>query len=973
MNTLITKLNLRRSSFVAALLMVASLALSQVTGTVTDESGEGLAGATVRVQNGTAGAITGIDGQFSIDAPSNANLIVSFIGYDTQIVPVDGNSNLNIQMAVDATSIENVVVVGYGTANREELTSSVASVKPEDFNSGNVTNPSELIQGKVAGLSISRPGGNPNEGFDIRLRGLTTFGGSTSPLILIDGIPAASLDEVEPQDIASMDVLKDGSAAAIYGVRASSGVILITTKKGTDSRTKVSYSGQGSVSSNARTVDVADAGQYRTLPSPTDFGGSTDWFDVISQSGLSHKHGVSIAGGNGQTNYRTSFNYTNTEGNLITTGFNRFNVRGELGTKVANDRLSIDGTAVVTRRNSSFGFTEANRYAALANPTQPVYDAAAPDGDGYMEVDAFDYFNPLAILEQNVNEGKLDNFKGSVKVGFDLLDNLNISQLYSLTTTSFLGGEHYSRTARFRGEGTNGLATRREDAGQRQFAETVMTFSDELMEDRMGFQALGGYSFEIRDNTGLGVTAGDFVSDDFGYNNLGGSKQLADGLASVYSYNNQPILKGWFGRLNFDLDDIYNLSLSGRYEGSNQFGADERFGFFPAISAGVDIAKAAGLDNFDLLKLRAGWGKTGNLPPGDAQLYNQLWAPSGFFPSALGSFSSSLGLQRDANPGLKWETKDEINIGVDFGAVDGRLNGSLDFYDRSISDLVLQVPNTNSDAIAGTWFDNVGSISSNGLELLLDFAAVDNGSFSWNPTLTTNYYLSNTLDVLDSPFNRIGNAGSPGNNDTPTILLEEGGPLGQIWGATFEGIDAGGNPIFADTNGDGGYVNVDDNTVIGSGTPDVELGFSNNFTFGDNWDASFFLRGVFGHDLVNLYRFFYENGAPASYNRVVTDNFDPNLTVAPNSTISTKDVEDGDFVRLDNLTVGYTPNITGDVFENARLFLTGQNLLTLTGYSGVDPEIRWTDGGDGRAPGIDRRNVYATARTFSLGVNFNLN
>jgi len=962
------------------LLFGAGISNAQVTGTVTDENGDAMIGATVRVQDGTAVAITGVDGDFQINADADDVLIITFIGYNDQFVEVNGRSVVNSQMALDANALEDIVVVGYGVQNKEEITGAVASVDSEEFNKGNIADASTLIQGKVAGVSVSRPGGDPNSAPTVRLRGISTFGGAQGPLILVDNVAVNSLEEVDPNDIESINVLKDASSSAIYGARGSNGVILVTTRSGEFNKpTKISYNGQASTEFLANTVDIASADEYRALGNADDFGASVDYIDEISQTGFSQVHNLAVDGGSSTTTYRISGTVRDVEGTLVNSGFDQFNLRGNVQHEAIDGRLTLGGNVVVGRTQRDFSFTEAFRYAASINPTIPVFDATT--ADGYNEADFFDYFNPVAMVEQNLNQNDNNNYKGALNLGYDLTDDLSVSANYALNVFTGQNFQFYDKTARFRGEGRNGLINRATFNTKRQTTNLLMNYDRPSMFEGVDFDGLLGYTYEQIDNDGFNASNGNFISNDASFNQLFAGTDLQSGIAGLGSYNNTQQLRGYFGRLNFNILEHFNLNTNLRYEGSNAFGENEQYGLFYGVGASADISGLADIDAVDFLKLRASYGSTGSLPPGPF-LFLDPSGQSGFYPDGQGGFAPALALQRDPNPDLKWEETKELNVGIDFETAGNKLSGSLDFFDNTSEDLILFLGgDTDRFPLTGNGFANVGSIASTGLELLLNVNVVESENFSWTPTLTTTVYLNNELENLDRPFDRIANAGAPGNNDTFMILLEEGGDFGQIWGATYEGVNADGTPIYADTNGDGAYEPVDDNTVIGSGTPDAEFGLNNTFAIG-NWDAQVFFRGAVGHDLVNLYRFFYESTADHAYNRVVTDNFDPNLSVAPQRTISTRVVEDADFVKLDNMTLGYTIPMNSTYLSGLRIFANGQGLATFTGYSGIDPEVRWVDtgtsdnggfaNGDSRAPGIDRRNTYGRPTTLTIGAGFNI-
>ena len=477
--------------------MSYAIAQSAVTGTVTDENGEGIPGANIVIKGTSQGTITDIDGAFSINASSSDVLVVTYVGYSTVEIPVGSQANISISLNEDIAALDEIVVTGYGTQVRKEITSAVTSLNEEDFNQGLVSNPMGLLEGKVAGLSITKPGSDPNGGFTLRLRGISTVGANASPLVVIDGVIGGNLDLVDPADIESIDVIKDGAAAAIYGTRGSSGVILVTTKKGTAGATKVEYSVSTSVDQIARSMDVMTAAEYRALPGAVDFGADTDWVDLVTRDGVSQVHNLAVSGGTSNTTYRMAVNYREQQGILKGTGFNNLNTNLNLSQKAMNGKAVIDFNISYSNKDASYGFgNEGFRYAYMSNPTMPIYDPNSIYG-GYHERTIFDYYNPVSIVEQNINEGNDNLFLGSVKGTFDLsaiANGLNASVAYTRQITDTERGQYYRKTSRFRGSDRNGLAIT--DNGQFTFDlfEGTLGYNGEAGD--LGINALVGYSYQ---------------------------------------------------------------------------------------------------------------------------------------------------------------------------------------------------------------------------------------------------------------------------------------------------------------------------------------------------------------------------------------------------------------------------------------------------------------------------------------------
>ena len=956
-----------------------------ITGTITDAAnGEALISATVLVAGTTNGTITDFDGKYSLEVPADATqLEVSYTGYATQTVDIGNLSVVDITLSAGAI-LDEIVVTGYGTSKSKEVTGSIASVKAEDFNGGNVNDATQLLQGKVGGLVIARPGANPNGGFNIRLRGLSTVGASTEPLIVIDGVLGGDLNSVEPQDIESIDVLKDGSAAAIYGTRGASGVILITTKKGKSGTSVVNYTGQVTIESVDRVVDVLSADEYRAFGGGNDRGASTDWFDELTETGVSHIHNLSMSGGNKGTSYRISGNYRDVKGIARTTGFDRLNFRANLSQKALNDRLTLTANLATSRTDASKGFDAAFRYATIHNPTSPVRDANNPEYDkydGYQEEVLFDYFNPVAIIEQNYNTQQTKTITANIRGDYAFTDELSVAVFYSQQRSNENEDWYFDKNSFWGGANTNGLARKQNREEEDQLFRLSANYNTTLS-NNLDLKVLAGYEYQDFLFSGFGVQGGDFLTDAFGANNLSASNDFANGLGTAFSYKNSNKLISFFGRVNLNFDDKYFATASLRRDGSSRFGVDEQWGIFPAVSAGVDLVKAAGVSGFDQLKFRAGYGVTG-ANVGESYLSLQRFQPRGNF-FFNGSFVPSYGPVSNPNPNLKWETKTDINVGVDFALMDYKLTGSLEYYNSTTNDGIFLFTVPTPPNLFNQTFFNVAEVNNDGIELALNYNVDLGGGNTWQVGFTGSRWFTPTLVSLTDDergvslggFRDGANLGSPGQNGTPLIRLEEGAPIGQLWGLVVDErnpVQDDGTWNLIDVDGDGTIDKLKDRAVLGNGFPKYNIGFNNSFAIG-NLDINVFFRGVFGHDMINTFRAFYEApGAISAYNILSTSADIPNLTDQPQ--FASYHVEDASFLKLDNLTVGYSlpsANLpTG--FTKIRLFVTGQNLFTITGYSGVSPEPRLTDEGfsdfNSLAPGIDRRNTYFSARGFTFGLN----
>ncbi|MDX9724935.1 MAG: SusC/RagA family TonB-linked outer membrane protein [Bacteroidales bacterium] len=982
---------LRRSASVLLIFsLTVSLAIAQqrtINGTVTSESEGPLVGVNVVVQGTTIGGTTDISGNYSITVPGpEAVLVFSYIGYTPLNVTVGSQSRIDVVLEPTMSALGEIVVTGYSTQKKKEITSSISRVSSEEFNKGSISSPEQLIIGKVAGLSISRPGGNPNEGYNIRLRGLSTVGANTQPLVVIDGVIGGSLDNVDPNDIESMNVLKDGSAASIYGTRGSSGVIIVTTKRGKRGSAMVEYNVYGTADLVAKTVPVMNPAEWRKLSQETglgtDFGFNTDWFDEITRTAFNQVHNISLSGGSDKSTYRASVNYHNEQGVQITTGYEQINGRLNFSQKALNDKLTLDLNVGATKRESKYGFSDAFRYATVYNPTAPVKSDADQykQYDGYFQQVLFDYYNPVQILELNKNDGQDKLVNVALKGTYELFKGLSVDAFYSVQTSDGLRGMYYDKNSYFVGMNRNGLASRSENTSVNQLFESTLRWNGDVASG-VNLNAVGGYSYQDFYYEGFYAEGGDFLTDAFTYNNLAAALDFKNGKGTITSYKNSNKLIAFFSQVNLNIKDIWFLTASARYEGSSRFGENNKWGLFPAIGGGVDLAHFLGVSGIDVLKLRGSYGVTGNMP-GSSYLSLLRLGPSGNF-YYNGEFVPGYAPVSNANTDLKWEKKGEIDVGLDFAFFNSKLSGSVDFYTRTTTDLLFQYevpvpPNLYNQA----WM-NLGEIKSSGIEMSLTWNAVTKPDFTYTISFTPSYNIENTLVSLSGSYNGadlnygkrdLGEMGSPGQTAVPLVRVEEGKPIGQLWALVYKEIDEDGNLIFEDMDESGG-IDPLDRRVVGNGLPDFLFGLGNSFTF-RNWDMNIFLRGVLGHDLLNSYRGFYEvPNMIGSYNlpKTANDMRNPQSDVLLNNSsgvLSSFHVEDASFVTLDNLSLGYNFDMTGSAaFSKIRVYLSGNNLFYLTGYKGVDPNPRYEDGGNPLIPGIDRRNTWFRTRSVSVGAN----
>ena len=952
-----------------AFLFSGVLSAQQISGNISDETGP-LPGATVVVAGTSTGVVADFDGNYSISANSGDVLVFSFVGYSAQEVTVGNQTTIDIVL-IASNELEEVLVTGYGSQQQKEITSAVVSVGEESFNKGAINDASQLLQGKVAGLTIYNRGGNPNSGSVIRLRGLSTIGANSSPLVVVDGVVGASLGNVDPSDIESINVLKDASAAAIYGSRGSSGVILVTTKKGGVGKTELTYNGQFTSSGVLNQIDVMSPGEF-IAAGGRDLGSQTDWLDEVTRDAFSMIHNVSASGGNGKSSYRVSANLRENEGILLNSGFDQFNTRLNFTTSALNDKLKIEFSSSFTQRDQKNGFNESLRYATLYNPTAPVFAVDAPYAfngaqfGGYFEtLGLFDSYNPVSIINQNINNGEGRTLNYGVNLTYNVSDNITAYFRSAAQSSDYANRVYYRTTSLW-----NGAADSPVRKGSAEFFEQNSDFQlNELYatwrksNDNMTMAVTAGYSYQKENFNQVFFSLGDFPGDQIDYiDAIEYSQDLLNSgqIGASSDRNPDTEIDAFFARVNLTFNNNIFLNASLRREGSTKLGADNRYGTFPAIGLGADLNSFLDLNGVQQLKARVSYGVTGNLPAGiglSQEIRGWSWGGGG-------SAGGSTNLLRAANPDLKWEEKSELNFGVDLTM--DRFTASLDIYQQTSKDFII---NRVVDAAVYGFdrrFENAGQISSDGFELALNYDVTPN----WN----TGLVLSSNKVVLDEyvqDADKFGNLGAPGQNSTFVTRVKVGEEIGQLWGPVWDGTVTNGSQNFKDVNGDGQLVvgqnnALDENVdfeVLGNGIPDLEVGWSNQITLGD-YTINAFFRGAFGHSLVNTFRAFYEPrvGSQKSYNYINTELANSEIK---NANFSSLYVEEADFFKLDNLT------ISRPLTDNINLSLNVQNAFVITSYTGSDPEPALFDLLDGNplAPGIDRRNSYYSSRSFTLGLN----
>lgn len=950
-----------------------------VTGVVTDaSSGAPLQGATVTVKNSTTATSSDADGKFSITVPSDDAIVdITFVGYVTLSVPVKGLNTLSVKLNKDINSLDEVVVVGYGTQKKADLTSAVSSVKQESFVKGFVRDAAQLIQGKVAGLSVSTSSGSPTAGTQIQLRGITTLNASTSPLVLIDGVPG-NLNSVSPEDIESIDVLKDGSAAAIYGTRGTNGVILITTRKiQGGGKSVVEYNTYASIQTIARRPRFLNAEEFRQFGKEgypfIDYGLNTDWFEQISRpTPFSQTHNLTFQGGNRQTSYTANVNYRNWQGMFLNSVNRQVTLRADVNHTMLDGKVKVNLNVISRQRNDDGGFNSyVYRQSVIRNPTDSVYDSQGR----WKERNIYFYDNPLAYLMETIARNESQETRLSASITANIARGLNAKLLVANVQNESLSGfsetkKHVSTTK----NGRNGNASRSTSAGEDNLLEFTMDYTKSFGKHRV--VALAGYSYQDQRDEDFSVSNWDFPTDEYSYNRLQAGNALGRGEASMSSFQSSSKLIGFFGRVNYNFSDKYLLSASVRREGSSKFGANHKWGTFPAVSAAWRVKNESFLRDVTFihdLKVRAGFGVTG-IAPGNSYL-SQTSLNYGTRFLDNGVWIQSLSPVRNPNPDLRWEKKEEVNFGIDLSILKGRLSTTIDIYKRTTRDMLYNYSVPVPPYLFNSILANVGVMENKGVEVLINFNAIQKKDFSWETSVNFSTNSNKLVSLSNNQFRTTANFFTAGGTGEPvqdyTHRVDIGGPIGNFHGYRSVDIDANGLWIIEGADGKPkpySQARQEDKKILGNGLPKYYAGWNNTVRY-KNWDLSVLMRGAFGFQILNFQRMFYENSQPqilGNYN-VLLSAFDKvyGKTRLTNSQAYVSHyIENGDYWKIDNITLGYNVNLKSNKYvKSLRIYASGLNMFTITGYKGIDPEVNR----GGLAPGNDERDKYPTTRTFTLG------
>ena len=961
-----------------------------VQGTVTDEAGETLIGATVQQKGTSNGTVTDFDGNFTLTVPSNAILSVSYIGYTPKEIAVNGQTNLTIVLSNDDQMLNEVVVIGYGTMDKKELTSAISHVSEKDFLTVSSLDPSMMIQGKVAGVSITNTGtGDPNNQASIQIRGVSSRSAGLGPLIVIDGVPGGNLTNINPNDIASFDVLKDGAASAIYGTRGSNGVIVVTTKKGSkDGQTHTSYSGQYSWDFINKELQMMNAQEYRDVrlgwgDTGVDLGGNIDWLDETSRTGGAMQHTLTLSGGNDKSNYRVSADYRNAHGIDLRSKREEYGARAAVMHTTKNGLFTLTANIaprIIYRDNADWSVF---KDAIEANPTTPLMN---PDDPSLYYNFQGQVVGSNPVERQRIEKDhaitKLLDWDGTVKLNLLPLLAKNEDSPHNLSTQVMFADHQYSNDNSWFRPSTSTIAINngREGEASRSYGKESQYVFEWLTNYSGKFglhyiKGMAGYSYQYSKYSGFNAENKDFPNDGLTSDNLGsGEYAKEEGEVMMGSYQNDAKLIAFFGRVSYNYDDRYMLTASLRHEGSSKFGIDNKWGNFPAISAGWRISSENFMKDITWindLKLRADFGVTGNQDFGSYLSLNTMTGFGYYFYN--GKYFQVWGPSKNVNPDLKWEKGKNWNVGLDFSLFNNRLYGSLNYFSRRQQDLLGNYKVSVPPYLFDETFVNVGTMKNTGFEFDLNFRAVDTPTFGYDINLVGTTMSNKFLDFSNSQYVGQDYYDVCGTEDPYPFYnlqrIQKGESLGNFFMWKYAGHSTEGEWLVYDRDGDiirASQASDADRQQVGNGMPKFTMSMSHTFRY-RNFDLSLFFRGAFFFDIFNIHDFYYgtRNFTGNRLKKAYAKNFE--ISSSANPVVCDYFLERGDYLKLDMVTLGYTfrPN-NWRFLDRVRVFTTAKNLFTLTKFSGVDPSTYQvnglTPGGQGS------RTYFPSTRQLIVGV-----
>ncbi|MCI4443893.1 MAG: TonB-dependent receptor [Lentimicrobium sp.] len=971
----------KKPLFISAFLLMCGIMQAQsVTGKVSDSAGP-LPGVNVAVQNSKIGTTTDLDGKFTLNNLSkDAVLSISYLGYSTQKITVNGQTSINVTLVADNVDLKEVVVVGFGSSKKKDVTGAIAVVGAKEFDARANTGIGNALEGKVAGVQITKPSGQPQAGYTVRVRGTSTITAGAEPLYILDGIPTTSINEISPSDIETMTVLKDASSAAIYGANGSNGVILITTKRGGNQKTKVTLDAYTSSSTVSKKLDVLDATQYRALM--TEMGQTTDWDkypynnnwqDRVLRTALSTNYALGVSGGDEKTNYYLSGTYLNQEGVVMTNKVERYTFKLNLDHKVSKS-IKV-GSSIGYSKWKDVDVNEAGKFGVILNsitgaPVTDVYEA-----DGTFSINPFipDLESPVALILKNEHSYQNYKFNGNVYGEVSFLKYLKFKSMFGFEQLNSTYKSWVDPYTSREGRGFSGMASLNNSQSTLWNFENTLSFAKSF--DKHNFNALVGYIASEKDNSSASIDARGFGSAAVQTVNAGSIKTAGYDEAKG---TNEAII----GRLNYSYDDRYLLTANFRADAYSGFGIDNRWGYFPSFSGGWRISNEEFFKNVEVvndLKLRVGWGEVGNGQVGPYSHYGLVSPNAPYVVGGVVVPGSNPTTLESTN--LKWETTQQTNIGIDISLLKNRLTIISDYYIKKTSDMLLNKVIPASSGFS-TALLNVGAMENKGFEFTVSSKNMVN-ELKWNTDFNISFNKSKITSLPGGSI-QLGELNNDGRG--LVAIAQEGQPLGTFYGYVSEGVDpATGNIKYKDIDGSGG-LSDGDKTIIGNANPDFSWGLANDFKY-KNWSFNIFFQGTQGNDIFNATRIDTEgmynanNQLTTVLNRWTTPGQITNIPRADfegtnNVLVSSRYVEDGSYVRLKSLTLGY--NLPSDLISKlsmskARFYLTAENLITWTKYSGLDPEVSvYGRSGDDSlkniAPGIDY-GTYPQTREIIFGLN----
>lgn len=987
--------NMKNSKFRLVLwvmLLFATLTTSaqqvKVTGTVTDPGGEPLVGVSVKAN--TSGTITDIDGKYSIDVPSTGSITFSYVGFETIVEKVNGRKSINVTLKEKNDVLNEVVVIGYGTMDKKELTSAISHVGEKDFLTISSLDPSMMIQGKVAGVSITNTGaGDPNNQASIQIRGVSSRSAGLGPLVVIDGVPGGNLTNINPNDIASFDILKDGAASAIYGTRGSNGVIVVTTKKGTkDGAMHTSYSGMTSWDVMKKELKMMNADEYRDVrlgwgDTGVDLGGNYDWLDGVSRTGFTTQHTLSMSGGNAQSNYRVSVDYRNAHGIDLRSKREEYGARASMMHTTKGGLLTLSANVaprIIYRDQADWSVF---KDAIEANPTTPLMDPENPA--------RYYNFQGQVVGSNPVERQKLEKDHGDTKLlDWDATAKLNLLPLllpegkgnHNLSTQVMFADHQYdNNNSWFRpststiciNNGHDGEASRSYSKERQYVLEWLTNYTGTF--GKHNVKGMAGYSYQYSQYEGLSNENKDFPNDGLTFNNMGtGEYAKEEGKVLMGSYKNDAKLIAFFGRISYDFDGKYMFTASLRHEGSSKFGVDNKWGNFPAVSAGWRISQENFMKNIKWvndLKLRADYGVTGNQDFGS---YNSLNTMTGFgYYYYGGKYFQVWGPSKNVNPDLKWEKGKNWNVGIDFSLFNNRVYGSFNYFNRKQQDLLGNYKVSVPPYLFDETFVNVGTMKNTGFEFDINVKAVKTKHFSYDFNVVGATMSNKFVDFSNSQYVGQDYYDVAGTSDPyPYYYLQriqKGKSIGNFYMWKYAGHTTEGEWLVYDKDGDiirASQASDADRQKVGNGMPKFTMSTSHNFSY-RNFDLSLFFRGAFGYDIFNIHDFYYgtRNFTGNRSYKAYGKNFQVASTANP--VVCDYFLEKGDYLKLDMVTLGYTFSPKDWRFlDRVRLYGTMKNVFTLTKFSGVDPSTYQVNGLTPGAQGS--RTYFPSTRQIIVGL-----